>query len=141
MWPRRDLIELLGMIHPFVQAPMSGLAPAELVIAVANAGGLGSLGCAGQPLDATWSQVEAIRAGTDRPFSMNFLPPPRPPSDTGVQEPMRTSPARNYGELSLGAVPERVADFPLFDAERLALVLERRPPVVSFHFGLPNDAA
>jgi nitronate monooxygenase len=41
----------------------------------------------------------------------------------------------------LGAVPEPAADFPLFDAERLALILELRPPVVSFHFGLPDEAA
>jgi nitronate monooxygenase len=41
----------------------------------------------------------------------------------------------------LGAVPAPAADFPLFDAERLALILELRPPVVSFHFGLPDEAA
>ena len=79
MWPRRDLIDLLGVVHPIVQAPMSGLAPPELVVAVANAGGLGSLGCAGQPLDVVRSQVQAIRAGTERPFSMNFLLPSRAP--------------------------------------------------------------
>jgi NAD(P)H-dependent flavin oxidoreductase YrpB (nitropropane dioxygenase family) len=77
MWPRRDLINLLMVGHPIVQAPISGLAPTELVIAVVNAGGLGSLGCAGQPLDIIRSQVQAIYAGTDRPFSMNFLPKSR----------------------------------------------------------------
>src|SRR3712207_1907077 len=105
MWPRRDLINLLGVTHPIVQAPMSGLAPAALVIAVANAGGLGSLGCAGQPLDIIRSQVEAIRAGTDRPFGMNFLLPSRAPSDTVVPEQMRSRLAPYYDELGLGAVP------------------------------------
>jgi nitronate monooxygenase len=42
-----------------------------------------------------------------------------------------------YDEFDLGTVPEPGDPLPLFDEERLQLVLELRPPVVSFHFGLP----
>ncbi len=47
MWPRYDLIELLGIEHPIIQAPMilqKSLVP--LSAAVCESGGLGSLGCA-----------------------------------------------------------------------------------------------
>ena len=46
MWPRTDLLNLLGITHPIIQAPMSGFGGPALVAAVCNAGGLGSLGCA-----------------------------------------------------------------------------------------------
>jgi len=34
MWPRTDFLELLGIVHPIVQAPMSGFTPPALVTAV-----------------------------------------------------------------------------------------------------------
>jgi nitronate monooxygenase len=73
MWPRRDLIELLGIAHPIIQVPMAGLATPALVVAVANAGGLGSFGCAGLSIDAIRDGVREIRADTERPFNLNFL--------------------------------------------------------------------
>jgi nitronate monooxygenase len=39
MWPRRDLIDLLGIDHPIVQAPMGGESTPMLAVAVCNAGG------------------------------------------------------------------------------------------------------
>src|SRR5205823_2277407 len=49
MWPRTDLIDLLGITHPIIQAPMSGFSAPALVAAVSNAGALGSIGCATLP--------------------------------------------------------------------------------------------
>ncbi len=43
MWPDRRIMELFGIEHPIVLAPMAGPGTAELAIAVAEAGGLGSL--------------------------------------------------------------------------------------------------
>jgi nitronate monooxygenase len=141
MWPRRDLIELLGIAHPIIQAPMAGLATSALVVAVANAGGLGSFGGAGLPIDAIRDRVREIRAGTDWPYNLNFLIPHDEAPDAEAAVRMRARLALYYDELGLGAVPEPTADFPLFDAERLALILELRPSVVSFHFGLPDKGA
>src|SRR6516164_241346 len=46
MWPDRRLIELFKTESPIVQAPMAGVMDAELVIAAAQTGALGSLPCA-----------------------------------------------------------------------------------------------
>src|SRR3712207_3184879 len=113
MWPRSDLIDLLGVTHPIIQAPMAGLATPALVVAVANAGGLGSLGCAGQPVDLVRDQVREIRAGTDRPVNLNFLLPSEAPSDAAAAARMRARLAPYYDELGLGEAPEPAADFPL----------------------------
>ena len=50
MWPRTDLLDLLGITHPIIQAPMSGFGGPALVAAVSNAGALGSLSCAALPM-------------------------------------------------------------------------------------------
>jgi nitronate monooxygenase len=54
---------------------------------------------------------------------------------------MRMRLASYFDEFGLGPVPEPEEPFPPFDEERLALVLELRPRVVSFHFGLPDASA
>ena len=42
MWPRTDLIDLLGITHPIIQAPMGSHSGPALVAAVSNAGALSS---------------------------------------------------------------------------------------------------
>jgi nitronate monooxygenase len=46
-----------------------------------------------------------------------------------------------FEEFGLGDGPEPKELFPTFDAERLDFVIELRPRVVSFHFGLPEKSA
>ena len=46
MWPDTRIQDLLGIELPIIQAPMAGPVLSDMVIAVAEAGGLGSLPCA-----------------------------------------------------------------------------------------------
>ncbi|WP_085034867.1 NAD(P)H-dependent flavin oxidoreductase [Ensifer aridi] len=141
MWPRRNLQDLLGIEHPIIQAPMSGITTPELVSAVCNAGALGSLGCGLLPSELVREQVAAVRTATDRPFNLNFFAHPRPSMDNKTAAEARQRVQRYYDELGLGTAPEPTEPFPIFDSSRLALVLELRPRVVSFHFGLPGADA
>jgi nitronate monooxygenase len=138
MWPRTNLLELLGITHPIVQAPMAGFAPPALAAAVCNAGGLGSIGCAGLSPTAVREQVGALRQATNRSYILNFFVHMRPRIDAAATERMRARLASYFDEFGLGPAPEPKEPFPPFDEERLALVLELRPRVVSFHFGLPD---
>jgi nitronate monooxygenase len=141
MWPRTDLLELLGVAHPIVQAPMSGFTPPALAAAVCNAGGLGSIGCAGVPPERVREQVAALRQATNRPYNLNFFVHKRPRLDPDAAARIRARLAPYFAEFGLGPVPEPKEAFPPFGEEHLALVLELRPRVVSFHFGLPDTAA
>ena len=140
MWPRTDLLELLGLTHPVVQAPMSGFTPPALVAAVCNAGGLGSVGCVGQPSNVVREQVATVRQTTNRPFSLNFFAHSRPQTSSEATARAQARLAPYFDEFRLGPVPEPNDVFPPFDAERLDLVLELRPRTVSFHLGLPEMA-
>jgi nitronate monooxygenase len=141
MWPRSDLLDLLGIRHPIIQAPMAGFAGPALAAAVANAGGLGSLGSAASPNRALGAQVEAVRRATNGPFNLNLFAHPAPRLDAAAAERVRQRLAGYYQEFDLGPVPEPRDPLPPFDDERLRLVLDLAPRVVSFHFGLPSKEA
>jgi NAD(P)H-dependent flavin oxidoreductase YrpB (nitropropane dioxygenase family) len=71
---RTRFTEEFGLSTPIAQAGMAfvGMAPG-LAVAVSNAGALGSLGVGLMPAAAVTRTVAAIRAGTDRPFNVNFI--------------------------------------------------------------------
>lgn len=141
MWPRTDLLQLLGTEHPLIQAPMTSITTPALAAAVANAGALGSLGGGVLPDAVLRDQFAATRRMTERPINVNVFAHPRPTVDAQAAERARALLQPYYDELGLGLVPEPVELFPGFDAARLELLLELRPPVVSFHFGMPEAQA
>ena len=61
MWPDRRLLDLFGIEHPIVLAPMAGAMDTDLAIAVAQAGGLASL-----PM-AMLDEAQDARAGRELP--------------------------------------------------------------------------
>src|SRR6201987_1721821 len=79
MWPNDRFIKLAGIHLPIVQAPMAGSALSDMVVAVSEAGGLGSLPCALLSVEQARSELETIRQQTTRPITVNFFcyQPPR----------------------------------------------------------------
>ena len=69
------LCDLLEIEFPIIQAGMSVFSAAELVAAVSNAGGLGSLGCWRRSAQDVVAQVTRIRELTRLPFAMNHVVP------------------------------------------------------------------
>src|SRR5207253_3122730 len=87
------------------------------------------------------NEIAAIRAKTDRPFNVNFFCHSAPAVDAAREATWRETLAPYYDELGVdrAAAPAGPARAP-FDEAFAALVEELRPPVVSFHFGLPAEA-
>lgn len=65
------LCDLLGIEFPVIQAGMGPFTSAELVAAVSNAGGLGSLGAGVRSTEDVRSQLARTYALTRRPFAVN----------------------------------------------------------------------
>ncbi|WP_017761811.1 NAD(P)H-dependent flavin oxidoreductase [Pseudacidovorax intermedius] len=135
---RLDLAALLGTALPIIQAPMAGVQGSALAIAVSQAGGLGSLPCAMLAPEAIEREVAAIRAATDRPFNLNFFCHVPPEPDAAHEARWRERLAPYYAEYGIdpagiGAGAGRQP----FSAALCDLVEPLRPPVMSFHFGLP----
>jgi len=132
---------LVGIELPIIQAPMAGAATPELVAAVGNAGGLGSLGVAMMTPEVLRETVAKTRALTDKPFNLNYFVHGEPALAGFDAGPMRGALAPFYQSHDLGEVPTPASPAPAFNAEALKLLLELCPKVASFHFGLPDAAA
>ena len=132
------LQKLFGIELPIIQAPMAGVQGSALAIAVSNAGGLGSLPCASLSVEAIQGELTALKAGTTKPFNVNFFchTPPTPSAEREAA--WRAALAPYYAELGLdvNAAPSGPGRMP-FSAEAADILSECRPVVVSFHFGLP----
>lgn len=136
-----DLCTLLGITLPIIQAPMAGVQGSRLALAVANAGGLGSLPCAMLDTAGLGRELAALRDGTTRPCNVNFFchAPPQPDAEREARWRAALRPYfRELGidEASIVPGPGRAP----FSAEAAALLEQFRPAVVSFHFGLPTES-
>ncbi len=139
----RSLLDPLGLTVPLIQAPMAGVSTATMAAAVSNAGGLGSIAVgAGTPADAK-KMIADVRRLTDRAFNVNVF----------CHRPARANLARDdgwrarFGELFArfgrtppGSLCEIYTSF-VVDQEMLRVLVDARPAVVSFHFGLPTAEA
>lgn len=129
------LTQRLGIALPIVQGPMNGGSTPEMVIAVSNAGGLGSLAAAGLSPDAIRAQAATIRAGTSKPFAINLFVLDTPaPSEAEVSAALeRLEPIRAELGLAPGQPLARYCeDF----RQQLEALIELKVPVASFTFGL-----
>lgn len=134
-----SLTSLLNIQHPIIQAPMVGVSNPALAAAVANAGALGSLGLGASTAAQGRALIRQTRALTRKPFNVNLF----------CHQPALPDPERDSAWLAylapafaaFEATPPRAlrelyTSF-LADPAMLAMLLEERPAVVSFHFGVP----
>lgn len=133
-----ELCHALNIRYPIIQAPMAGVSTPELAAAVSNAGGLGSLGIGALCTDEAAIAINTTRQLTTQPFNVNvFCHTPashKPELEQHWLEQLSPHFAR------FGAKPPQLSDSYLSFQENEALftlLLDTRPAVVSFHFGLP----
>ena len=134
-----NLLKRLGVDLPIIQAPMAGASTPAMAAAVSNAGALGSIGLGAVNADGARRMIGDLKALTNKPFNVNVF----------THRPAKADPAREAAWLEalrpvfqrFGAAPpvalsEIYTSF-LADEAMQALLIEARPAVVSFHFGLP----
>jgi nitronate monooxygenase len=134
-----SLRDLIGVALPIVQAPMAGVQGSALALAVSNAGGLGSLPCAMLSPEAMRAELEALAARARGPWNVNFFCHAAPRPDAARELAWRNALASCYAEFGIdpGGIPAGPGRRP-FDTDAADLLEPFRPPVVSFHFGLPS---
>jgi nitronate monooxygenase len=139
MWVDRRYLDLVGINSPIIQAPMAGAQRAALAVAVSRAGGLGSLPCGMLSLEEARVELDVFRQQTARPLNANFFCHTMPDPDPAPERRWRARLAPYYAELGIApGPPATAASRTPFDAGMCGLVLELRPRVVSFHYGLPQ---
>jgi nitronate monooxygenase len=135
------ILELFGIELPVIQAPMAGATTSGMVIEASKAGGLGSLPCALLSVDQVQATLTQIRAATDKPINLNFFTHRDPGRNQAAQLAWQSTLADYYIEQGLDPKTPLPSGGPVpFDEAYCSLVETHRPAVVSFHFGLPNEA-
>jgi nitronate monooxygenase len=139
-WPNRRLLDLLKIDHPIIQAPMGGghISP-DMPVAVCGAGGLGSFPCSALTPAQLREVVAKIRAQTNKPLNLNFFCHVTQ-RDAALEAAWLKRLATYYTELGVAPPDFPAGTRPAFNAEMCGVVVELRPDVVSFHFGLPEKA-
>jgi len=136
----KALLSRLGIALPIIQAPMAGTSTPAMAAEVSNAGGLGSIGIGAATAEQARAMIGEIRAASPRPFNVNLF----------CHRPAKARAECESAWLSLLAPefaafaaqpPRRLREiYTSFveDDAMMAMLLAERPPVVSFHFGLPS---
>lgn len=117
---------------------MAGSQDSDLAIAVSEAGGLGSLPCGMLDPERLRLEFGKIRSRTQKPVALNFFCHTVPVLNNAREVAWREQLAPYYRELGVDpAAPVPSSNRAPFDDAWLEAVLELRPDVVSFHYGLP----
>ncbi|MFG1402880.1 NAD(P)H-dependent flavin oxidoreductase [Xanthobacter sediminis] len=135
-----SLLHRLGLTIPLIQAPMAGTSTPALAAAVSAAGGLGSIALGAVDAAAGRQMIAATRALTDQPFNVNVFCHAPAVRDAGREAGWlkALAPAfARFGATAPVALDEIYRSF-LADPAMEEMLLDARPAVVSFHFGLPS---
>jgi len=141
MWPSNALTERLNLQWPILQAPMGSASTPALAAAVTNAGGLGGLGMWGRSAEQAARRIAGFRQQSGGSLNVNYPIWPDPRCAPETAEAMRRHLQPVYNAHGLDAVPEPRGEVSDVGPDHVALLLDTRPEVASFHFGLPDPEA
>ena len=137
------LLSLLNIELPIIQSPMVGVSTPKLAAAVSNAGGLGSIGIGASTVEQARSMLRETAALTDKPFNVNLFCHAPAVQDRARESRWLNVLAPFFAEFDAAAPTSLREIYTSFveDADMLQMLLEEKPAVVSFHFGLPPQPA
>jgi len=118
---------------------MAGVQDSALAIAVSQAGGVGSLPCAMLSSTALREELESVKSAGLATYNLNFFCHKSPKADELREARWRQALSPYFREYAIdpahitpgqGRVP--------FCAATLEIIEPYKPPIISFHFGLPS---
>ena len=129
-----------GTTYPIVQAPMAGVQNSALAIAVCNAGGVGSLPCAMLTPAQIHDELTTLTASTSTPYNVNFFCHQQPEIDAKLYSEWLKllRPYLNELECDIPDEPPVEGGRQPFNHAMADSIEPFKPPVISFHFGLPD---
>ena len=139
-WNDTALTQRLGIRYPIIQAPMAGGGSSpELVAAVSNAGGLGTLAGGMLSVEQLDAAIAKVRALTTQPFGVNLLLFDQPTVDVAQVDRAHRAMQGIRDELGIETLPTLPSQTPSLD-DVMEAILHARPAVFSFTFAmLPQE--
>lgn len=130
----------LGLTCPIIQAPMAGVSTPLLAAEVCKAGGMGALGLGSVDAEGGRKAIRAARALGASCLNANFFCHQPAAIDPAKAAAWLTALAPEFARFDATPPSELHEIYLSFvsDPARPEMLLEERPEVVSFHFGLPS---
>lgn len=143
MWYNTKAKELLGIDYPILQGPFGGnLSTVELTATVSNLGGLGGYGAYTLSPQEIFEADKQIKAATNKPYNINLWVSDHDIPDGGLTdeqfEKTKAFFKPYYDEVGI-PLPEKPAPFQSRFENQLEVILDVKPKVFSFMFGVPSD--
>jgi nitronate monooxygenase len=142
MWYNSRATEILGIDYPIMQGPFGGgFSTVELVSTVSNAGGLGGFGAYTLSPQEIYEVDRQLKAATGKPYNINLWVSDTDAVDGTVsdedfeQTKMLFKPYFDEAEVHL---PEKPPPFQSRFENQVEVILDTRPKVFSFMFGIPS---
>lgn len=132
----------LGIRYAIIQAPMAGVSTPELAAAVSNAGALGSIAIGASQCEQARAMIRATRRLTSQPFNVNVFCHQPALAKPEIEQQWLAHLAPYFARFSASvptALQEIYLSF-LVATDVQQMLLEEKPAVVSFHFGVPAKA-
>ncbi|WP_313431546.1 NAD(P)H-dependent flavin oxidoreductase [Siminovitchia terrae] len=139
MWHENKVTQNLNIKYPIIQAGMAGgITTPELVAAVSNAGGLGTLGAGYMTPDQLRSSILKVKQLTNKPFGVNlFIPEIQDVSEEEIEKANEwLRPFRE--QLNISEIPKVKKTTESIFEKQIEIIMEEQVPVCSFTFGIPS---
>lgn len=143
MWYNTKATEILGIEYPILQGPFGGnLSTVELTAAVSNVGGLGGYGAYTNSPQEIYEIDKQIKAATNKPYNINLWVSDHDIAESGLSDAQFDKTAAlfkpYYDEVGI-PLPAKPAPFQSRFENQLDVILDIRPKVFSFMFGVPPN--
>jgi nitronate monooxygenase len=142
MWYETRVTKLLGSTYPIMQGPFGGnFSTVKLAATVSNTGGIGGFGCYTlSPAEIVKINAE-LKTATDKPYNLNLWVSNSDVPDSGISDTQFEKVKelfRPYFEEAGLLFPEIPTTPPIRFEDQVQVVLDERPAVFSFVFGIPS---
>ncbi len=132
-----QLTQLLKINYPIIQAPMLGITTPEMVAAVCNAQGLGSLPVGGLSPEKTVELIRKTKALTQKPFAVNLFSHAIPTPDKQKVERMQQLLEKICVANGMAFKKQDLESLRFYSyTEQIDCILNEHIPIVSFTFGM-----
>lgn len=137
---KNEMAALLKINYPVIQAPMLGVTTPEMVAAVAERGGLGSLPVGGLSPDRTRELIHKTKSLTEKPFAVNLFTNEVPEYSREDAEAMQDFLVKFCEENQLVFERQSLNALRFYNyREQIEILTDENIPVISFTFGIPDD--
>src|SRR3954447_16704641 len=142
MWYETKASEILGIRYPILQGPFGGkLSSVELVSTVSNAGGLGGYGAYTLSPQEIAEVDQQIKTATNKPYNINLWVSDSDAINGTVSDEQYEQAIKifkpYFDDVDI-ALPEKPAPFKSRCENQVQVILDVRPKVFSFTFGIPS---